>query len=100
VGALAAVGLSFLKKDSILWPLMLSSLAIAMWGFWQGRRLHGIAGPLLLAFLGAVALAAGVTVVHGPRAMAMIYGGALALLLATLWNLWARRASLRRESAA
>jgi mercuric ion transport protein len=67
VGALAAVGLSFLKKDAILWPLMLGSLAIAIWGFWNGRRLHGQAGPLLLGSVGAVALASGVIFVRGPR---------------------------------
>lgn len=36
VGALTATGLAFLRKDAILWPLMLVSLAIALWGFWRG----------------------------------------------------------------
>ena len=92
VSALAAVGLSFLKKDAILWPLMLASLAVAMWGLWQGRRRHGNIGPLLLGFVGAVALACGVIFVHGPPAMTMIYGGAIALVLATAWNIWSKRA--------
>ena len=70
---------------------MLLSLAVALWGFWQGRRFHGSPGPLLLGAVGAVSLACGVIVVHGPPAMSMIYGGAIVLVVATLWNLWERR---------
>jgi len=33
-----------------------------------------------------MSLACGVIVVHGPPAMPMIYGGAVALVVATLWN--------------
>ena len=36
VAALAATGLSALRKDAILWPIMLASLAVAIWGYWQG----------------------------------------------------------------
>jgi mercuric ion transport protein len=94
VGALAAAGLSSLRRDSILWPVMLVSLAVAVWGFWQGRRFHRHPGPLRLGALGAVSLALGVIVVHGPPAMNMIYGGAIFLVVATLWNLLARRRRL------
>src|SRR5258706_10229307 len=75
VGALAALGLGFLRRDAILWPLMLLSLAVALWGFWQGFRLHRQAGPLTLGVVGALSLACGVIIVHGPPAMTMIYGG-------------------------
>ena len=92
VAGLAAVGLGVLRRDAILWPLMLASLLVALWGFWQGARMHGRTGPLWLGAAGAVSLAAGVIVVHGPPAMQMIYGGAVALVLATGWNLLARRA--------
>ena len=71
---------------------MLVSLLVALWGFWRGFRLHRNAGPLTLGILGAVSLAAGVIVVHGFPAMQMIYGGAITLVIATLWNVWARRA--------
>jgi mercuric ion transport protein len=91
VGALTATGLSFFRKDSILWPLMFASLAVALWGFWQGRTQHHGSVPLLLGTLAAVSIAGGVVVVHGPPAMEMIYGGALVLVVATLWNVWARR---------
>jgi hypothetical protein len=69
---------------------MLGSLAVALWGFWQGRRLHRKPAPLLLGTLGSVSLALGVIVVHGPPAMAMIYGGAAVLIGATAWNIAAR----------
>jgi mercuric ion transport protein len=95
VSALAATGLSVIRKDAILWPLMLLSLAVSLWGFWQGRRLHGKVGALTLAVAGAVSLASGVIIVHGPPAMTMIYGGSIALVVATLWNVAARRPCLR-----
>ena len=92
VSALAAAGLSFLRRDAILWPLMLGSLAVAQWGFWRGRQAHHKPGPFVLGMLGAASLALGVIVVHGPPAMSMIYSGAITLVLATTWNVWARRA--------
>jgi len=78
-------------EDAILWPLMLLSLAVALWGFWQGRAQHRNSGPLVLGTIAAVSIACGVIVVHGPPAMQMIYGGALALVVATLWNVRARK---------
>jgi mercuric ion transport protein len=95
VGALAAAGLSALRRDAILWPVMLLALAVALWGFWLGRRFHGRSGPLVLGAFGAIALASGVIVVHGPPAMQLIYGGAVLLVAATIWNVWARRQSVR-----
>jgi hypothetical protein len=47
---------------------------------------------LLLGIAGAVSLASGVILVHGFPAMQMIYGGAIVLVMATLWNVRARRA--------
>lgn len=92
VTALTSLGLGFLRRDAILWPLMLVSLLVALWGFWRGFRSHGTTGPLVLGIAGALSLGGGVIVVHGPPAMAMIYGGAIALVIATIWNVWARQA--------
>ncbi len=92
VAALGAAGLSSLRKDAILWPVMLASLLVALWGFWRGFRSHRKAGPSLLGVAGAVSLASGVIIVHGFPAMQMIYGGAVALVVATVWNVRARRA--------
>ena len=98
VTALAAAGLTFLRKDAILWPLMLLSLVVALWGFWQGRTQHSNSGPLVVGTIAAISIACGVIVVHGPPAMEMIYGGALVLIAATLWNVRARRAYRLPES--
>ena len=91
VSALAAVGLGALRNDSILWPLMALSLAVALWGLARDRREHQQAGPLLLAVLGGSALVAGVVFVHGPPARSLIDAGAAGLLAATGWNVWLRR---------
>jgi mercuric ion transport protein len=92
VAGLSAVGLGFLRRDAVLWPLMIASLGVALWGFWQGRTMHRRSLPLILGSAGALSLAAGVIAVHGPPAMTMIYGGALALVVAVLLNIRARRA--------
>lgn len=91
VSALAGVGLSGLRNDAVLWPLMIASLAVALWGFWMGRRVHGSAGPLGVAVAGAAALVAGVVFIHGFPAKPVIRAGAAALVAATLWNVRARR---------
>ena len=91
LGALSVVGLSFLRRDAILWPLMLGSLTIALWGFWRGEQLHRKRGPMVVAIIGAVSLACGVIVVHGPSAITMIYAGAISLVFATVWNVVERR---------
>ena len=98
VSVVTALGLGFIRHDAILWPLMILSLVVALWGFWQGFRTHRRSGPLLLGTVGAVSLAAGVIVVHGFPAMQMIYGGALLLVGATVWNVVVRRACGRRVS--
>ena len=91
IAGLTASGLGFLRRDGILWPVMLLALAIAVTGFWQGARSHGRRGPLVVGGLGAVSLASGVILVHGFPAMQMIYGGGVALLAGAAWNGIARR---------
>ena len=90
VAALATVGLSFLRSDPILWPLMIVSLIVALWGMWRGWRLHRQLGPLLIAFVAAIALVAGVIFVHGFPARELIYSGSAGLIAATIWNVAAR----------
>jgi mercuric ion transport protein len=76
ISALAATGLAFVR---------------ALWGFWQGRTRHRNSGPMALGTAAALSIASGVILVHGPPAMEMIYGGAGALVIATLWNARERR---------
>ena len=91
VAALAAMGLTALRKDAILWPIMLISLAVAMWGYWQGYRTHRVWKVIIVGAIGAVSLSLGVIVVHGFPAMEMIYGGGILLVIAAVWNIVARK---------
>jgi len=86
VSVLAATGLSFLRRDAILLPLIAVALAVALWGFWRGRHAHHSSGPLVLGLAGSVALVAGVVPLHGPIAKLFIGVGALALLGSAIWN--------------
>ena len=96
VGALAAIGLSGLRDDRILWPLMVLFLLLALWGLTRDYRRHRLPGPLLLGWTGALALVAGVMFVHGSLARVLINTGAVALLTGTGWNVWTRA---RRQTA-
>lgn len=91
VSVVSALGLGFLRTDRILWPLMLASLLVALWGLGRGRRMHRSAGPLVLGIPGAVALTAGVIFVHGFPARELIAAGAVSLVCAMIWNRVARR---------
>ena len=86
VSVLAATGLSFLRNDAILLPVIIIALAAALWGFWRGRQLHGVRGPLIVAVAGSAALLLGVVVLHGLIAKVAIGLGAVLLLVATVWN--------------
>lgn len=86
VSVLAATGLSFLRTDAILLPIIAVALAVALIGFWTGRRIHGSNGPLGLGVIGSAALVAGVVFVHGVPAKVLIGAGAVLLLMAMIWN--------------
>lgn len=90
LGTLSAVGLSWIRRDAILWPLMFLSIGVALWGLARDRQRHNRTGPPALAVAGAAALVAGVVFVHGPPARLPIYGGAVGLVAATGWNVWTR----------
>ncbi len=86
VGALSAVGLSFLRTDAILLPLLAVSLAVALWGLAKGRAVHGSAGPLVVGAVGSVVLAAAVLAVRP-----LLWIGTVLLIAAVAWNVVARR---------
>ena len=52
--------------------------------------MHGAWAPFFVGVTGALSLALGVIVVHGFPAMQMIYGGAVLLMAATIWNIVTR----------
>jgi hypothetical protein len=86
VSVLAATGLSFLRSDAILLPIIGVALVIALWGFWRSRRVHESSVPLLLGLLGSITLVAGVVFLHGFVAKVCIGAGSVLLLVATVWN--------------
>ncbi|NUQ91506.1 MAG: MerC domain-containing protein [Gemmatimonadaceae bacterium] len=86
VSVLAATGLSFLRSDAILLPIIAVALAVALFGFWRGRALHHSATPFVCGALGAIGLVFGVVFLHGFIAKLFIGAGAVALLIATVWN--------------
>lgn len=91
VAGLSALGLGFLRRDGILWPLMLLALAVALWGFRRGMRRHGRKGPLMLALPSSLVLVAGVIFVHGFPALQMIWAAIAGLVGASVWNAVVRR---------
>ncbi len=92
LGVLSALGLSFLRRDAILLPFMLLAFLVALWGLWRDRATHRSSGPIVVALVGMLALAAGVIFVHGFPAKELIGIGVIALLSATVWNASLRRA--------
>lgn len=86
VSVLAATGLSFLRSDAILLPVIAVALLVALWGFWRSRRVHGSSMPLVTGLLGALALVGGVVFLHGMIAKVFIGIGVVLLLVATVWN--------------
>jgi mercuric ion transport protein len=86
VAAVTAVGLGFVRADSILWPLMIASILVALWGMWAGYRTHRSYRPLSLGVASGAALVGGVIFVHGFPAREMIYAGSAGLIAASIWN--------------
>lgn len=86
VSVLAATGLSFLRSDAILLPVIAIAIGVALIGFWRGRAIHHSATPFMLGLLGSIGLALGVVLLHGLVAKLFIGAGAVALLIATIWN--------------
>ena len=86
VSVLTATGLSFLRSDAILLPVIGIACAVALFGFWRGSALHTSHSPLILGALGSVALVVGVVYLHGFVAKSFIGFGSVALLIATIWN--------------
>jgi hypothetical protein len=86
VSVLAATGLSFLRTDAILLPVIGIACAVALIGFWRGIAVHRSRGPLILGAIGSVALISGVVILHGFVARVCIGVGAVALLASTIWN--------------
>ncbi len=85
LGALSAAGLGFVVNDLILFPLVLVSLGVALWGLGRGVSRHGLRRVLVLGSLGAVLLMVGIFLYP------LVYAGVAAMLGAAVWNAVALR---------
>ncbi len=90
---LSAIGLGFIVNDAILLPLLLVSLAVALFGLYLGTRHHHQPAALILGAISAVAL---VLVVLGivPN-LVLAYAGIGGLVAASLLNVWLRARQLQ-----
>jgi hypothetical protein len=86
ISILAATGLSFLRSDAILLPVIAIALLFALWGFWRSSRAHGSRVPMNSGIAGSLALIVGVIYLHGSLAKLFIGAGTFLLLAATVWN--------------
>jgi len=87
-GVLSSVGLGFLHNDRILTPLITAFLVIGLTSVAWSTRSHRRPGPLAVTVLGSLAVIAGRLVWNIP---AVLYGGVVLLVGASLWNLWLKR---------
>lgn len=91
LGALSAAGLGFLVNDLILFPLLALFLGLALWSLGSGVSHHGMRGVLVLGWIGAGLMLAGIFSLP-----ALIYAGAAAMIAASIWNALAIRQSKQR----
>lgn len=86
-GVLSTAGLGFAGTDrgfTVLTGALLTLGALSLW--WSARR-HRHSGPLALALGGSVVLLVG----RMTLTTRLLYAGAAAVFLGSLWNLWLSR---------
>lgn len=96
IGAfLSSIGLGFLVKESVLHPLLLIFLILTMGGlFYSYLKEHRNIWPLILGAASGTALYLGRYVYFGSFInSALMYGGIVAIISVSLWNLYLRKQS-------
>ena len=89
-GVLSALGVGFVGTTAYLLPLTATFLAIAVGALTFGARRHGRHGPLALGLVGSAIVLLGKFVLD---ATAATLGGVGMLVVASVWNVWPRRAT-------
>jgi hypothetical protein len=94
-GVLSATGLTFLMNDKWLFPIMALCLLAALAALtWNAKARWGY-GPVVVGTAAAVAILTGRFALDSEVA---VYGGVGALIAASTWNAWPRRATTPRCS--
>lgn len=75
-------------KERLLAPLIGVALLVSIVAIAWSTKSHRKLGPLVLTIVGAIAIACGRLVWSVPI---LLYGGSVALLSASFWNLWLKR---------
>jgi mercuric ion transport protein len=84
-GVLSAMGLGVLLQGRVLVPLIAFFLAVGVASVAWSTRGHGRAGPLVATVAGSLAVILGRIIWSVPS---LVYGGAVLLVAASLWNAW------------
>jgi len=87
---LSALGVGFVGTTSYLLPLTATFLAIAVGALTFAARKHGRHGPLALGLVGSAIVLLGKFVLDATPAT---LGGVGMLVVASVWNVWPRRAT-------
>ena len=90
-GVLSSLGVGFVGTTAYLLPLTATFLAIAVGALTFGARRHGRHGPLALGLVGSAIVLLGKFVLDATPAT---LGGVGMLVVASVWNVWPRRATV------
>ncbi len=94
IGAfLSSVGLGFLTQETILKPMLIALLAVALLGFyWSYVKVHHKTGPLLGGVVMSVALYTGRYIYFGPAInLVLMYGGIAGIVAVSIWNIMLKK---------
>ena len=89
IGAfLSTIGLGFLINETVLKPILLIFLGIALFGyFWSYLKEHKNILPLIIGVIMAVALYIGRYVyINGTLNLILMYGGLTGIMVVSIWN--------------
>jgi hypothetical protein len=75
-------------KERVLAPLIGVALLVSIAAIAWSTKSHRRPGPLILTIVGALAVGCGRLLWSVPI---LLYGGSVALLSASFWNLWLKR---------
>jgi len=96
IGAfLASIGLGFLVQESVLRPVLVIFLVVAISGLlWSFLKEHGKVWPLIGGILMGVTLYVGRYVYFGAVInQILMYGGIIGIIVASIWNLKLRKST-------